>query len=112
MNQISVDEFKEVLEKEKDNPSYDFINVCTPQEHEESHIEGVRNVPLDTLPQHIDEFKDKTKIYIHCRSGARGQVAMSLLSQMGVEGELINVEGGIMSWQGSGYETHSHECNC
>ena len=38
MKHITVNSFKEVVEAEKNNPSVDFINVCTSAEYEEKHI--------------------------------------------------------------------------
>jgi rhodanese-related sulfurtransferase len=105
MKEINVTEFKEALENETLNDAVDFINVCTPTEYKEKFIQGVRSVPLDTLQDHVHEFKDKKTIYIHCRSGARGHHAMEVLANLGVSAELINMEGGIMAWEKAGFPT-------
>ena len=107
MKRITVNSFKEVVEAEKNNPSVDFINVCTSTEYNEKHIAGVRSVPLDTLEQHVNEFKDKKTIYIHCRSGKRGEKAVEKLTSLGVKAELVNVEGGILAWEEAGFNTKS-----
>ncbi len=107
MKQISVRTFKEVLDQSGRDAHTDFINVCSPAEYNEKHIVGVRSVPLDTLASHIDEFKDKKTIYIHCRSGNRGRQAIEKLAALGVSAELVNVEGGILSWEEAGFETGS-----
>lgn len=107
MKQISISAFKEVLEAERRNPSVDFINVCTPAEYKERHIAGVRSVPLSELGGHIAEFNNKKTIYVHCRSGRRGAEAVQKLSSLGVTAELVNVEGGILAWEGAGYGTLS-----
>lgn len=99
MKHISPTAFNEVLQAEKSNSTVDFINVCTPAEYKEKHIEGVRSVPLDELSTHLNEFKDKKTIYIHCRSGARGRKAGELLLAQGVTAEIVNVEGGILAWE-------------
>lgn len=105
MKHISVPSFKEVIETEKNNSSVDFINVCTPAEYEEKHISGVRSVPLDDIERHVQEFKDKKTIYVHCRSGRRGIAAIEKLVALGVKAELVNVEGGILAWEEAGYST-------
>lgn len=105
MKHISVSSFKEVVNAEKNNPSVDFINVCTPAEYREKHIRGVRSVPLYEIEKHIQEFSDKRTIYVHCRSGRRGVAAIEKLSSLGVKAELVNVEGGIMAWEEAGFET-------
>lgn len=105
MKHISASSFKEVIEAEKNNSSVDFINVCTPEEYSEKHIAGVRSVPLDEIERHLGEFKDKKTIYVHCRSGRRGVAAIEKLSALGIQAELVNVEGGILAWEGAGYGT-------
>jgi len=107
MKHISVDVFKQVLEAEKNNDSIDFINVCEPAEYKEKHIEGVRSIPLGTLESHVGEFTNKQTIYVHCRSGKRGQQAIEKLTAAGVTAELVNVEGGIMAWDEAGHPTNS-----
>ena len=107
MKHISVSSFREVVDAEKENPSVDFINVCTPAEYKEKHISGVRSVPLDELEQRVQEFVDKKTIYVHCRSGKRGAVAIEKLASLGVKAELVNVEGGIMAWEEAGYGTNT-----
>ncbi len=107
MKHISAAAFKEVLSAEHSNSSVDFINVCTPAEYKEKHIQGVRSVPLDEIEHRTDEFKDKKTIYVHCRSGRRGAAAIEKLSQLGVQAELVNVEGGLLAWEGAGYTTGS-----
>lgn len=108
MKHISIPAFKEVIESETNNPTVDFINVCTPAEYKEKHIKGVRNVPLDTLPMQVAEFNQKETIYIHCRSGNRGRQAIEKLRTLGVTAELVNVEGGLLAWEEAGHETGSH----
>ncbi len=106
MKHISPSAFKEVLQTENNNNTIDFINVCTTAEYKEKHISGVRSVPLDELEKHLDEFTNKKTIYIHCRSGARGKRAVETLTSLGVQAELVNVEGGILAWEEAGYATN------
>ncbi len=106
MKDITVSEFREVLLRDAHNATVDFINVCSPAEYKEKSIQGVRSVPLDTLQNHLTEFKDKKTIYIHCRSGARSHHATEILSNLGISAELINVDGGIIAWEKAGYPTH------
>ena len=94
-----------VIEAEKNNSSIDFINVCTPAEYKEKHIKGVRSVPLDDIERYVAGLRDKKTIYVHCRSGRRGVTAIEKLTALGVKAELVNVEGGILSWEEAGYGT-------
>lgn len=103
---ISVRSFKEVVEAEQNNPTVDFINVCTPTEYKEKHIAGVRSVPLDEIQNRVSEFTGKTTIYVHCRSGGRSQQAIDKLKQLGLQADLVNVEGGLISWDEAGFATN------
>ncbi len=107
MRHISVHSFKEVVQAERGNSAVDFINVCTPAEYKEKHIEGVRSVPLDEIAAHVNEFKGKQTLYVHCRSGKRAAQAIETLHSLGVTAELVNVEGGIMAWIEAGLPTNS-----
>jgi len=107
MKHVTVQTFKEVVEAEKGNVSVDFINVCTPAEYKEKHINGVRNIPLDELGKHVDELSKKTTVYVHCRSGNRSRQAVEKLVELGVTAELVNVEGGLIAWGDAGFATLS-----
>lgn len=105
MQHITVQKFQDILKQEKDNARVDFINVCTPIEYKEKHIEGVRSVPLDEIEKHSQEFQDKKTIYVHCRSGKRSQAAIQKLEALHLSAELVNVEGGLLAWEGAGFAT-------
>lgn len=107
MKHISVQSFEEVIISEAGNSTVDFINVCTPAEYKEKHIEGVRNLPLDEIKARGVELRGKQTIYVHCRSGRRSQQAIEILQTMNLGAELVNVEGGLMAWDQAGRPTLS-----
>lgn len=108
MKTITVHELQARIARDGGATDVDFINVCTPAEYSEEHIAGIRNVPLDTLADHRDEFTDKKTIYVHCRSGRRGAQAVAQLKELGVTAEVVNVSGGITAWNEAGLPTKSH----
>ncbi len=56
------------------------IDVRTVPEFNEGHVEGSKNIVLDTLTNHIDEIKAMNKPVITCcRSGARSGNAERIL---------------------------------
>lgn len=105
MKHISISAFRQTLDAERSNPTVAFINVCTPDEYASKHIEGVKSLPLDEIASRAAELKDKKTIYVHCRSGNRSQRAIATLEQLGIQAELVNVEGGLLAWEGAGLET-------
>lgn len=74
-----------------------LIDVRTPVEFREVHVEFARNVPLDRLDaaaitQGRTGDQDET-LYVVCRSGGRGQKACEKLLAAGLV-NVVNVEGG------------------
>lgn len=104
---INVNQLKRAIEKNKDDNEVDFINVCTPVEYKERHIEGVRNIPLDKIKGKTEELQDKQRIYIHCNSGNRSQQAIEALKNALPGVELINVTGGLQAWEEAEYPVNS-----
>lgn len=63
-----------------------IIDVRTPGEYSDGHIKQSVNIPLNILPQKVNELKKKNKpIITVCRSGSRSGMAKSLLSKEGLE---------------------------
>ena len=76
-----------------------LLDVRTPEEYAEGHIEGSKNIPLQSIEKTEAVITDKsTPLFVHCRSGARSAQATSILKRMGY----TNIEdiGGIMSYRG------------
>ena len=80
-------------------PGAVLLDVRTPQEYAERHIEGSINIPLQVLGTSLDRLPDKNAvIFVHCLSGGRSGVAVSFLQRSGY----VNVTniGGIKDYTG------------
>ncbi len=80
------------------NPLY--IDVRTPQEFENVHIDGARNIPLPDLHTYIEELKTLSQqrpITLVCRTQNRVKIAYDYLTNNGVTHCEI-LEGGITAW--------------
>jgi rhodanese-related sulfurtransferase len=75
-----------------------LIDVRTPAEFREVHVEFARNVPLDRLdPAAVRESHPSGEpLYVICRSGARGRQACEKLLAGGGP-DVMNVEGGTLA---------------
>lgn len=63
-----------------------IVDVRSPMEYEGGHVEGSINIPLNTIPSHVDNFKEEGKALITCcASGARSGQAAQFLEQNGIE---------------------------
>jgi rhodanese-related sulfurtransferase/TusA-related sulfurtransferase len=74
------------------NEDYTLVDVRSPEEFNNGHIEGAVNIPVDSLRERIGEL-DRNKIIIeYCQVGLRGYIADRILSQQGFN--VLNVTGG------------------
>lgn len=76
------------------------IDVRRHDEYETSHVPGVRLIPLDEVPERVDEIPDDQTVYVICRSGARSGRAVEFLRTRGIDA--VNVSGGTMAWVEAG----------
>jgi rhodanese-related sulfurtransferase len=67
-----------------------LVDVRTPGEFAEGHVSGSVNIPLDSIPNQLAQFKNKQHIVVFCRSGGRSSQAKSFLEQNG----FVNVING------------------
>ncbi len=94
METITTAELRELLEHDYKGL---LIDVREPDEHAIAHIEGARLIPLQTLPDRIEELPKDREILIHCKSGRRSAKAVELLLDHGFS-RVKNVTGGIDAW--------------
>ncbi len=86
-------EAREMLKNDKEML---LIDVRSPQEYKESHLDGAINLPLYDIEQKAQEqIKRKdTPIIIYCQSGSRSRRAMQILRQEGYE-NFYEIKGGL-----------------
>jgi rhodanese-related sulfurtransferase len=80
-----------------------ILDVREPAEYAETNM-GATLIPLGQIMNaQIDEIEDwrNEEVIVHCRSGARSQQAILMLSQMGFS-NLKNLSGGIIAWNALG----------
>ena len=77
-----------------------LVDVRTPAEFAQGHIEGAVNIPLDALPNRLSELPQDQPIVVYCQSGNRSSSASQLLSRSGYT-DLYDL-GGIIAWAQAG----------
>lgn len=80
------------VEKLPRDGSVTLLDVRTPAEVSRGRIEGFKNIPLDSLRDHIDEIPAGKSVYVHCHSGLRSYIACRILSGRGYD--CYNLAGG------------------
>ena len=80
-----------------------ILDVRTPNEFEEGHIEKSINLDFYNAQIFLDaimKFDKECPIFVYCRSGSRSFQACEILKQMGFT-KAFNLEGGIEEWNGN-----------
>lgn len=81
-----------------------LIDVRTPEEFAEGHIEGAINIPVDDFdPAALPDAEGKERI-LYCRSARRSGIAAERLSSHSGKAA-THLEGGILAWLETGQPT-------
>ena len=88
---------KQLAELRQSGAKVELIDVRTPVEYREVHVDSAQNVPLDQLdPAAVMQARNGSSnepLYVICRSGSRGQQACEKFLKAGFT-NVVNVEGG------------------
>jgi rhodanese-related sulfurtransferase len=81
-----------------------ILDVRTPAEYAEGHIEGAINIPYTELEDRVSELGIQLgdEVVVYCRSGRRASIAETALSELGYT-NLRDLEGHISKWNEVGY---------
>ncbi len=75
-----------------------ILDVRSPREFQQKHIEGAVNIPLNRLQERIAEVPRDRRLLVHCAGGYRSSIAVSILHQYGIT-NLYELAGGIAAWE-------------
>ena len=80
-----------------------IIDVSTPQEYKDLHLEGAINVNLlSRFFKSRMDVMDKNKTYVvYCKVGGRSKIAQKLMQQLGFR-TVYNIVGGTLLWEEEG----------
>jgi len=86
--------------KIKQIPIAQIIDVRTPGEFMQSHIENAININISSndFQQKIANLNKNKAVFVYCLSGSRSSYAMNILKSMGFK-EIYNLAGGLMQWR-------------
>jgi hydroxyacylglutathione hydrolase len=81
------------------------LDVRTPQEWRTRHIVGSVNIPLNHLGERVGELPRDRRIVVHCASGYRSSMAVSVLQRAGFD-DLVELAGGMAAWEAAKLPVH------
>jgi rhodanese-related sulfurtransferase len=66
-----------------------LIDVRTPAEFAEGHLEGAINMPVElaTFPAPVAQLDPDVEYRVYCRSGRRAGVALEYMATIGLSGQ-------------------------
>ena len=77
-----------------------LIDVREPNEHALSSLSGAELIPMNTVPQHLQELEtlaDEAPLIVFCHHGMRSLMVVNWLRQQGVS-NCSSMSGGIDQW--------------
>ena len=92
---IEAEEYKHLIDKN----DVQLVDVRTPKEYKEGHLEGAENIDFfsDDFLTHFEHLNEEEPVYIYCRSGNRSARASKMLSEAGFK-QIIDLKGGYKAW--------------
>ena len=103
LKDVSAEETIGLIEENSENPDFVILDVRTPAEFKDGHLENAENVDF-----YAEIFKDelgkldKNKTYlIYCASGNRSGKSLKIMDDMGFK-EVYNMLGGFGGWSSKG----------
>ena len=80
-----------------------LLDVRTPEEWVEYHVDGATLITLDELEFRTNEVPFDQEVIIICNSGNRAQVARDILLSAG-HTSVTSIAGGIQGWMSAGHD--------
>ncbi len=90
------------------NGGIGVLDVRREAEFEAGHIEGADWHPLDRFKAALPDIPKDTPVAVHCKSGYRSLVAVSLLERAGYH-NVVDVAGGFDAWAGADLPVEASE---
>lgn len=91
---VGKETYLDLMEKQ-----FQIIDVRTPTEYQEGHIDNALNVDFKSADfiKNIFKFDRNKTLLIYCRSGNRSGRASKIMDSLGFT-KIYDLEGGFMNW--------------
>ena len=95
-----------LIQNNQDNPDFVILDVRTPEEFTEEHIEDAINLDFrsETFRDELDKMDKNNAYLVYCRSGVRSRNALDIVAELNFR-EGYNMLGGIIQWKAEGLPT-------
>ena len=95
-----------LIQDNQHNPDFVIIDVRTPEEFADGHIENAINLDYysETFGDELNKLDKKKTYLVYCRSGRRSRNALDIMEELNFR-EAYNMSGGIIEWKAEGLPT-------
>jgi len=85
------------------NPDVIILDIRTPQEYNQGHLEGAVNIDFyeKNFAFELDKLNKDKQYFVYCRTGNRSSKALRKMVELGFQ-NVWHMDGGIVDWYGSG----------
>ena len=93
----------ELIQKNKGNSNFVILDIRTPEEFRDGHIEGAVNVDFrsENFGREIDRLDRNKTYFVYCRTGNRSYDALNLMGPIGFR-SIVRLAGDINGWKSAG----------
>ena len=86
-------------EKKMTQPDVQLVDVRTPEEFSEGHLENAINIDVtaDDFDAKVASLDKEKPVMVYCKSGGRSARASARLKELGFK-TITDLEGGITNW--------------
>jgi len=88
--------------RQKYDQGVTFIDVRTQEEWDTVHVLNAKWIPLNELPDRLNELPKDQEVVVYCNSQNRSKVGAQLLKDEGFK-NVTYMNGGIQAWVSAGY---------
>lgn len=86
----------------QNDPDVFMLDVREQVEYDEKHIPGITLMPMNSIPNRLDEIPTDKTVVVTCRTGNRSGQVTDFLRANGFD-NAHNMSGGIVDWENAGY---------
>ncbi|MFZ0441857.1 MAG: rhodanese-like domain-containing protein [Methanobacterium sp.] len=99
-NEIKAKNAYEMINTNKSNTKFIILDVRTPEEYSEHHIDNAENIDYSssTFKEELEKRDRNNKYLVYCRSGHRSSNAVKVMIKLGFT-DIHNLSGGIRKWK-------------
>lgn len=101
MDNISIDKLHDLLDGMTEKEL--ILDVRSPSEFNEGHIEGAQNIPHEEVGSLVEDLRNYETVYVHCKMGGRAKMASGILKSSGLDNVVCVGDGGMQRWTEMGW---------